>query len=130
MKSMSVFLSCALLAILIAQLPTGDAVTCAVEPDNEDCVDCTDPINAEDAECLAEEEEEATTTTEAATLAPGASTTRRTRPTRRPGWGRPRPGWRRRRTTTVRPRTILGSIIQKKIDFLNRLQQPRPRLMG
>ncbi|KAH8262949.1 hypothetical protein KR044_002545 [Drosophila immigrans] len=139
MQSKTILLCCTLLAILIVHLPCGGAVTCAVDPDNEDCVDCTDPLNAEDAECIDEEEEETTTITPT-TVAPTSSTTRRTRPTRRggrpgwgrPGWGRPgrgRPGWRRRRTTTVRPRTILGNILQKKIDFLNGIRA-RPKILG
>ncbi|TDG47249.1 hypothetical protein AWZ03_006380 [Drosophila navojoa] len=58
MISNAIIISCAVLAIIfVAYLPLGDAVTCTVEPDNVDCVDCLDPINIENAECIAEDYE-------------------------------------------------------------------------
>ncbi|EDW03006.1 GH10732 [Drosophila grimshawi] len=120
MRAHSIILSCAFLAIVIVNLPTGAAVTCAEEPEDPDCVDCTDELNADDPECLAiddgdDDDDEEPTTTEATDDAEATTRCRRHRrrryPGRRPGW---RPGgWRGRR-----PTSILGRIIQKKMSII------------
>ncbi|EDW03005.1 GH11005 [Drosophila grimshawi] len=77
MRTQTVILSFALLALLVAYLPSGEAVTCADDPTDVDCVDCTLAANVDDPECVAEEEEDTTTedtTVEVTTVADDDST--------------------------------------------------------
>ncbi|EDW63506.1 uncharacterized protein [Drosophila virilis] len=109
MSSSLIILGCAFLAILMAHLPVGEAVTCAEEPNNIDCVDCTAEINIDDAECIAEYEDyEEYNDGDVDTI------------TRRPGR---RPGWRRGGRRGGRPKTILGSILQKKMRIIKGIKQ-------
>ncbi|EDW63505.2 uncharacterized protein Dvir_GJ15355 [Drosophila virilis] len=71
MTNQTIILSCALLAILVAYLPLGEAVTCAADPTDANCVDCTLTANANNADCLSTV---ADTTTVAATTTVSATT--------------------------------------------------------
>ncbi|KAM8715316.1 hypothetical protein ACLKA7_002381 [Drosophila subpalustris] len=52
MRSNIILLSCALLALLIANLPMGEAVSCNLDPDNADCTDCNLAANAGNVDCM------------------------------------------------------------------------------
>ncbi|XP_030240105.1 uncharacterized protein LOC115562539 [Drosophila navojoa] len=123
MISNAIIISCAVLAIIfVAYLPLGDAVTCTVEPDNVDCVDCLDPINIENAECIAEDYEYYEDDDDAlATRRPP----RWDQPGRRPGRRRrgPRHGHRHGHSHNRQPQTLLGRILQKKLNIINGLRQ-------
>ncbi|KRG03099.1 uncharacterized protein LOC26528035 [Drosophila mojavensis] len=119
MVSNSIIISCAVLAIIfVAYLPLGDAVTCTVEPDNVDCVDCLEPINIDNSECIAEDYED-----------DDALATRRPprwdRPGRRPGRRRRGPGHGHRHghRQNRQPQTLLGRILQKKLSIINGIKQ-------
>ncbi|KAH8404803.1 hypothetical protein KR222_003852, partial [Zaprionus bogoriensis] len=98
MRVRTFILSCAVFALLASSWPSGEAVTCTVEPNNANCVDCSNPNNAQNAECLAETSTEITTTETpiSSTRVESSTQTTSARPTRG-GGGRPwrQPGWHR-----------------------------------
>lgn len=102
----------------MAYLPVGGAVTCVEEPNNVDCVDCTAEINIDDAECIAEYEDyEEYNDGDVDTI------TRRPPGKGHSGGGGRRPGWRRGGRRGGRPKTILGSILQKKMRIIKGIKQ-------
>lgn len=123
------FLSCALLIIFTAYCPISEAVSCTQEPNNVNCVDCTRPENAANADCTTTEvatTTQSSTTTESTTVTTTSqeTTTQRRRRRPRPHWGGHggRPDW---DGYGRRPKTLLGSIIQKKLNFLRGIKQRR-----
>ncbi|KAH8377350.1 hypothetical protein KR093_004988 [Drosophila rubida] len=108
MQSKTILLSCALLAMLIAQLPGGQTVTCEVDPEDKNCIDCDDPKNDNHPECR----DIGVPNDVPPTGTPRPSTTQRspTRPPSQPPTRRPtRPPT---PEPTVRPPTILEKLLE------------------